>query len=72
MKGGFGQHCLTGNQGLSDVSCDIHCPRMVMVPLIAERYNKAGIGDSLHRRENPFREDKSGGPLILPARLRNR
>jgi len=40
--------------------------------VIAEGHDEAGIGDGLHRREKPFREDKSGGPLILPARLRNR
>jgi hypothetical protein len=39
----------------------------MMVSVIAERHDEAGVGDGLHRREKPFRDDKSEGPLILPA-----
>jgi hypothetical protein len=47
-------------------------PTMVMVSVVAESNDEVSIGDRLHLREKPFRADKSGGPLILPARLRNR
>jgi hypothetical protein len=42
------------------------------VATIAEGDDESGIGNSLHRRENPLREDRSGTPLIFPAWRRNR
>src|SRR5579863_7529115 len=70
MKGGLGQHRLTGDYGLSDVLGNVYSPCVMMVSLIAERHDEASVGDGLHRREKPFRDDKSDGPLILPARFR--
>ena len=34
--------------------------------------DEAGISDSLHRRSNPFRDERSGDPLIFPAWRRKR
>jgi hypothetical protein len=66
MKGGLRQHCLTGNERLSDVLGNVYGPCVMMVSVIAERHDEAGVDDGLYRREKPFRDDKSDGPLILP------
>src|SRR6266568_2429507 len=43
---------------------------MVLVVSIAERNDKACVGDAFHEREKPFREDKSRGPATFPAKRR--
>jgi hypothetical protein len=68
MKRGFGEHSFASQQWLGDSFGNVNCP--VMVPVIppGEGNDEAGIGDSLHERENPLREETSGGPpLIAPA-----
>jgi hypothetical protein len=72
MKGGLRQHCLPGDERLSDVLGNVYGPCVMMVSVIAAHHDEAGVGDALDRREKPFRDDKSDGPLILPARFRNR
>jgi hypothetical protein len=37
------------------------------VSTIAEGDDESSVGNSLHRRENPLREERSAGPLIFPA-----
>jgi hypothetical protein len=45
---------------------------MKTVGAIAKGHDQAGIGNSLHERANPFREERSWGPLIVPAWRRKR
>ena len=72
MEGGFCEYCLTGKEWLGDVFGNIHGPAMVVVSLTPEGNDEARVGNGLHLREKPFLEDKSGGPLIFPAKRRKR
>ena len=38
------------------------------VVAVGKRDQQAGVGNSLHVRENPFRAERSFGPRTLPAR----
>jgi hypothetical protein len=40
---------------------------MKTVGAIAKSHDQAGVSNGLHDRANPLREERSGGPLILPA-----
>lgn len=42
------------------------------VSAIAKGNDETGVGNSFHRREKPLREERSEGPLILPACRRKR
>ena len=44
---------------------------MVLIAAIAKRDQKPGIRNCFHLRENPLREERSGGPPIAPARRMN-
>src|SRR5271167_844416 len=72
MKRRFGEDRLAGQQGLGNSSGNVHSPAVVLVVPSRESDNEAGVGDSLHERENPLREERSGGPpVISPAWRRN-
>ena len=44
---------------------------MVPVVTVGEGDKKTGIRDPFHERENPFREERSRGPLTDPASRMN-
>jgi len=68
LKGSFGQNSFARQQGFGNSLCDIHGPNMVLVVPSGECPYEAGIGDAFHERENPLREETSGGPpVIAPA-----
>jgi hypothetical protein len=44
---------------------------VVLVGSVRERDQEAGVGNALHGRENPLRDDSVRDPLIDPARRMN-
>src|SRR6266403_1358230 len=72
MKRRFGKDGLTGQKQFRNSLGHAYCPVMVAIFAISEGHNKAGIRNALHRREKPFRDDKSAGPVKAPAWRRNR
>jgi hypothetical protein len=67
VKGGFSQHRLAGEEWLADLLRDPHCPLVVAIATVGEGDQEPGIGDALHGREKPFREDRSRVPRTTPA-----
>src|SRR5947207_13844985 len=68
VKRGFRENRFASKKGLSDVLRDVDSPKMMLIILAGEGHNEAGIGDGLHERENPLREETSAGPPgIQPA-----
>ena len=71
VKRALGQDCLAGEEGLGHALRDSEGPRMVPVSGVREGHEEPGVGDALHGRANPFREDRSFGPRIFPASRMN-
>src|SRR5579863_9333780 len=71
MEGCLRQDGFAGQKGLRNAFGDVHRPRMKTVGAIAKGHDQAGIGNSLHERANPSREERLVGPLIFPAWRRN-
>ena len=68
LKRGFSQNSFACQQGISDSLCHIDGPNMVLVVPPGECHYEPGIGNASHERENPLREETSGGPpVIAPA-----
>jgi hypothetical protein len=43
-----------------------------MISSVREGDQKPGVGNRLHLREEPFRDERPGAPLMVPARRMNR
>jgi hypothetical protein len=71
MKGGLGQDCLACQQRLGDAARQAERPVMMEVVSVGIGHNETGIGYPPHFRANPFRNERSRGPSIAPARRRN-
>ncbi len=67
MECGFRQHRVAGQQRLIDAFGDVDRPGVVTVVPVPESDDESRVRNSLHRRVNPFREERSRGPLSLPA-----
>lgn len=68
MKSGFGEHRFASQDRPCDLLSYLRRPLVILVCLSSERHKQASIGDGIHPRENPFREETSlGPPLITPA-----
>jgi hypothetical protein len=68
MKRRLREHGLTGQQRLSNLFRDVARPLVVPIVPPSKSDDKAGVSDTLHERENPFREETSTGPpVIAPA-----
>jgi hypothetical protein len=72
MKGSFRKDGLACQKWFSDSTGELASPPMMLIVAIPECDKEASVGDTFHRLEKPLREDRSGGPLILPACRRNR
>jgi hypothetical protein len=67
MEGSFGKYRFTRERRLGQASGKLNGPGVKAVAAVAERDYEPGVCDALHPRENPFRVERSGGPLIFPA-----
>src|SRR5579864_7175763 len=68
MKRGFREHRLAGQNRPCDLPGYFHSPIVILVFLSGQGHEQACICDCIHPRENPLREETSGGPpLITPA-----
>src|SRR6266567_5303128 len=73
MKRRFRENRFASEQGLGDFLGDVNRPRVMVVVGPCKGHDEARVRNGLHERENPLREDTSGGPpLIAPAWRRNR
>jgi hypothetical protein len=71
VEGSFREHGLAREQRLRDLLRNRHRPVVMLIVAIGERHEKARVGDPSPDRENPFRSDRSRGPLAEPARAMN-
>lgn len=71
MKCGFGKDRVACQQRLGYLIRDAERPIVILIPTIGERHQEARVSDCFHLRENPFRVDRSAGPAMTPASLRN-
>jgi hypothetical protein len=71
MKSSFREHGFAGQGRLAEASRNLKRPGMMFVATIGKCDEKAGVGNSSHKRANPFRCDRSGGPSTEPARRMN-
>jgi hypothetical protein len=67
MEGRLRQHRFACQERFRNALGDVHRPGMKTVGAIAKSHDQAGVSNGLHDRANPLREERSGGPLILPA-----
>jgi hypothetical protein len=67
VKACFGQHRLTSEKRFGDLLGQVGRPPVMTVCAVPESHNEASIGNALHRREYPFREERSAGPEMVPA-----
>ncbi len=72
MEGSFRQNGFASEELFRDPLVNIQRPGVVEVSTIAKRHDESSVSDRLHRRAKPFRDERSRGPLIFPARLRKR
>src|SRR5216684_95953 len=64
----FCQHSLARQSGPCDLPCYLDSPIVILVVFPCQGDQQACIGDGVHPREKPLREETSGGPpLITPA-----
>src|ERR1700716_2622146 len=64
----FCEDGLARQSGPCDLSRHLDSPFVILIIFPGKGHQQAGIGDGVHPRENPLREDTSGGPpLITPA-----
>src|SRR5258708_20789976 len=62
------QHGLTRKCRPCDLLRHFDCPIVMLVIRSCQSHQQARIGDGVHPREKPLREETSGGPpLITPA-----
>src|SRR5580700_748198 len=68
MEGRLSKHSLTSQDRPRDLCSYFNSPIVVLVSFSYQRHQQAGIGNRVHPREKPLREETSGGPpLIMPA-----
>ncbi len=68
MESGLCKHCFTGQHRPGKPLCKTHGPLVVLVRPSHHRDKETGIRDSIHFRENPFRDETlAGPPLITPT-----
>lgn len=67
MERGFRKYGFAGQQRVRDPGGDADGPLVVRVRPIAERHQKARIGDPLHEGEKPLRRERSGDFRTAPA-----
>jgi hypothetical protein len=68
MKGRFRKHSLAGQKRLGQSFRDVNGPPVVLVIVPGKSNDETSVGDALHERENPLREETSTGPpVIAPA-----
>jgi len=67
MKCGFGQNSLAGQNGPSNSLCHFESPIAKLVSRTNQSYEEPGVRDDVHLREKPLREERSGGPITVPA-----
>lgn len=67
MESGLRQHRFASQERFCNVISQVYSPPVMAIRTIAESYNKSSIGYALHLREYPLREERSAGPLIVPA-----
>jgi hypothetical protein len=72
VESGLSQHRFTGYRGPCKLRADFDRPIMVLISLPGEGNQETSVGDGIHPRENPFRDETSRGPpLMIPANLRH-
>ena len=71
MKCGLGQNRFTRQEWIVNLVCESDGPVVVLISPVSESDKEAGIGDTLHLLEKPFRDERSAGPDTFPARRRN-
>jgi hypothetical protein len=67
VKRGFREDGLAGEERRGDLRRHFHSPCVMAIVAIGESHQKAGVGNPVHERENPFRDDKSRAPCTEPA-----
>src|ERR1700693_1754175 len=68
MKCGFGKDRLASQDRPFNLLCDFHGPIVILILVSCNRHEQTCVRDGIHPRENPLREETSGGPpLITPA-----
>ena len=68
MKGSFGQNGFAGQYRPHHSFRNFNRPRVVRIMDFQEGHQEAGVGDGVHLREYPLRDERSGGPpLMMPA-----
>jgi len=67
VESGLRQDGFTGEERFRHFLGKIDSPPVMAIRTIPKCHDKTGIGDALHRREYPLREDRSAGPEIVPA-----
>src|ERR1700730_10765606 len=68
MKCGLCEDSLACQSRPCDLPRYFDSPIVILVVFPGQGHQQAGIGDGLHPREKPLREERSGGPpLITPA-----
>jgi hypothetical protein len=71
VKGSLGQDGIACQQRFVYASGEVNSPIVVVIPAVSESHQEAGVRDPGHAFEKPFREERSAGPSIDPARRRN-
>ena len=64
MERRLGEDRFTCEEGLGNLLGDANGPVVVPIGTIGEGDQKAGVRDSSHRREKPFRDDRFLGPRM--------
>jgi hypothetical protein len=73
MKCRFSEHGFTCQQWHRDRLCNVKGPLVVLIVAPGKGNDESRVRYAFHERENPFRDETSGGPpMISPAWRRNR
>lgn len=68
VKRRLGENCFAGQKRARHTLGEDDRPFMVPVVSVGKSDQEPGVGDPLHFREKPLREERSLGPRTLPAR----
>jgi len=70
MKGGLRQDSLAREERLRDLLDYPYRPLVMPVVAVGKGDEEPGVGDALHGREKPLRDERSRAPRTEPASLR--